>query len=149
MKSLFDKNDCNEMMVRIRNLQPASHSQWGTMSVTQMLAHCQKPLRISLGVLTARRSFAGMLFGKLAKKRVMTQETFKKNLPTDRSFKVVNTLRFEDERRNLLKLLEQFSARGNSGIRTSIHPFFGKLAPEEWDRIMWMHIDHHLRQFEV
>ena len=149
MKSLFDRNDCNEMSARIRNLQPSSHPQWGTMSVTQMLAHCQQPLRIGLGVLTARRSIAGMLFGKLAKKRMMTQETFRKNLPTDKSFKAVNTLRFEDERKNLLKLLEQFSARGNSGIRTSIHPFFGKLTPEEWDRLTWMHLDHHLRQFEV
>jgi len=149
MKSLFNKNDYSEISARIRNLQASSHPQWGSMNVSQMLAHCQQPVRIALGVLTARRSVAGVLLGRIAKKRMMTEETFRKNLPTDKSFKVVNTLKFEDERKNLLNLLEQFSAQGSSGIKTSIHPFFGKLTPEEWDRLTWIHLDHHLRQFEV
>ena len=29
------------------------------------------------------------------------------------------------------------------------HPFFGRMTGEEWDRLLWKHLDHHLRQFGV
>ncbi|HUL42953.1 MAG TPA: DUF1569 domain-containing protein [Bacteroidota bacterium] len=148
MKSLFDKSDCQEMKGRIQNLQDSSRAQWGTMSVTQMMAHCQQPLRIALGLTTSKRSVAGVLFGKFARKKMMIpEESFRKNLPTDKSFVVANTLTFGEERETLLKLVEQFSGRGASGIPTNIHPFFGRLNPHEWDVLTWKHLDHHLRQF--
>ncbi|HHT9020342.1 TPA: DUF1569 domain-containing protein [Flavobacterium psychrophilum] len=29
------------------------------------------------------------------------------------------------------------------------HPFWGKMTDDDWNKLMWNHVDHHLRQFGV
>jgi len=49
----------------------------------------------------------------------------------------------------LSALLERFFENGPRGCTKHPHAFFGQLTPEEWARLMYKHLDHHLRQFGV
>jgi len=148
-KSLFLAPDRDEMLARIGSVRPDSARQWGKMDVAQMLAHCQAPLRVATGEKTIQRGLVGVLFGGIAKKKLAGPEPFGKNLPTDKSFRVVDPRDFGRERDALVLIVRTFGERGAAGLTKEPHPFFGKLETPEWEALMWKHLDHHLRQFSA
>jgi hypothetical protein len=119
------------------------------MNVAQMLAHCQQPLRVAYGELKLKQGLMGILFGRIIKKKLSGEQPFKKNLPTDKSFKITEPREFEKEKQQLISLVKKFSSEGPAALTKHPHPFFGKLSIEEWDNLSWKHLDHHLQQFGV
>jgi len=149
MKSLFNVSENKEIIGRINSLSPESKGEWGKMNVSQMLTHVQAPLKVAFGELTLKRSFAGFLFGKIAKKKLSSDRQWNKGMPTDKNFVVTGSRNFDEEKGRLIVLVRRFTESGPSGISKQAHPFFGTLTVDEWDRLMWNHLDHHLRQFGV
>ncbi|HUR12171.1 MAG TPA: DUF1569 domain-containing protein [Flavitalea sp.] len=149
MKSLFNAADNQELIDRINLLTPAAKPVWGKMHVAQMLAHSQAPLKVAFGELKLKKGLFGMLFGRIAKRKMLAAPVFKKNLPTDKNFLVQHDVNFEEERKKLVALVQRFHQSGAKGIMMDDHPFFGKLTSEEWDILQYKHLDHHLRQFGV
>jgi len=149
MKSLFDPGVRQEMVDRINKLTPATNPLWGKMTVAQMLAHMQPPLRVALGEQNLKKGLMGFLFGRIAKKQMVNETPFKKNLPTAPSFIVKGEKSFEEERNRVIDLLTRFSKEPKQDLDTRVHPFFGKLTADEWNILHWKHLDHHLRQFGV
>lgn len=146
---MFDVSDSNELIERVKRLSPAAKAQWGKMEVAQMLAHAQRPLMSAYGELKAKRGLMGILFGRIAKKKLTSDEPWKKNLPTDKNFVVSDRRDFEEERQKLIASVQRFIQMGPNGIAKDPHPFFGPMTAKEWDVLMWKHLDHHLRQFGV
>lgn len=150
MKSLFNQNDNAEFIKRINSLTPASKGQWGKMNVEQMLAHARMPLLAAYGSKMSKRGLISFLFGKMAKKQLITgDKPFKQNLPTDKTFIIVNPENFEKEKQLLIESVQQFCKKGPEAITSQTHSFFGPLTPDEWDKLQSKHLDHHLRQFGV
>lgn len=150
MKSLFLATDNQTVIDRINRLSANSAPLWGKMSVSQMLAHCQQPLKIAFGeIKTTRRTLIGFLFGGWAKKQFMSGKPIQKNLPTDAKFVIVDDRNFEQEKKRLQDYLNRFAKEGKQCIINQPHPFFGKMTPEEWDILTQAHLDHHLKQFGV
>jgi hypothetical protein len=148
MESIFNVDDSTRFVGRINQLTPSSQALWGKMNVSQMLAHCQVPLRIALAELHIKGGLAGFLFGRIAKKKLVSDQPFKRNLPTFREAKITGVKDFETEKRGLIELIKRFD--GGPGILTKEpHGFFGPLTTEEWDKLQVKHLDHHLRQFGV
>jgi hypothetical protein len=147
VKTLFHPPDTAEMVQRIRQLGPGSKPLWGKMDAAQMLAHCQAPLRVATGDLKLRRGLLGILFGKLAKKRMAGPDPLKRGLPTAPEFRVSDARDFTAEQRKLVDLVQRFAQRGPEGLPKEPHPFFGPLTSEEWQILQWKHLDHHLQQF--
>jgi hypothetical protein len=145
-QSLFQAEDTAEVVRRIQALKPDSKAQWGKMDVAQMLAHCQVPLEIATGQRTMKRGLIGLLFGRMAKKKLAGPEPFKRGLPTAPEFVVRDQRDFAAEREKLLALVQSFQRRGPEALARE-HPFFGPMTTTEWDRLQWKHLDHHLRQF--
>lgn len=148
MQSLFDKEDNDAIKERIEKLTPRSVPLWGKMNVAQMLAHLQQPLLVSFGELKLKRGILGFLFGKMAKRQMLADKSFKKNMPTVKEFKVAPG-DFEKEKITLLSYLDRFIKEGSQIITKEPHPFFGKMDLSEWDLLQWKHLDHHLNQFGV
>lgn len=147
MQSIFNLTDFTTLINRIKQLKPTSKPIWGKMNPAQMLTHCQKPLQVVFGELKLKRGLFGMLFGGMAKKSMSGEKPFKKNLPTAPSF-IVNTERdFDDEKQKLIALLHRFLNIEAVELESIVHPFFGKMTRDEWDKLMWKHLDHHLQQF--
>ena len=147
MKSLFNRQQNDEILSRLNILSPESKCVWGTMNVSQMLAHVQQPLKVAFGELKLKRSMAGILFGRIAKRKLSSDEQWRRNMPTDKNFVIADKRDFDDEKSKLAALVRRFAVLGPGGICQEKHPFFGKLTVNEWDRLMWNHLDHHLRQF--
>ncbi len=148
MKKTSDDLNYSRIIVRIENLKADSKAHWGKMNVAQMLEHCEKPILVSQGKLPVRRSFIGFLFGKMAKKSLLNNHHFKKNLPTDSNFVIKNEADFEKSKMNLIDLIKGLE-NGQMSFHNENHPFFGKMSKEEWHILTTKHLDHHLRQFGV
>jgi len=148
MKSIFNTADRNEFVGRINKLNSGMPALWGKMNISQMLAHCQVPLRIALDELHIKGGLAAFLFGRIARKKLLSNQPFKPNLPTFREAKITGVKDFETEKRGLIELIKRFDA-GPAALTKKPHGFFGPLTTEEWDKLQVKHLDHHLRQFGV
>lgn len=148
MESLFTPQGNQNIIDRIHKLQPTTLSQWGKMTVSQMLEHCQAPLKVAFGDLVLKQNLMGFLFGKLAKKTLVNNKPFDHNLPTAKEFIIKHEPEFEKAKTELIKDISRFS-EGPSAIKNLKHPFFGHMTEKEWDVAQWKHLDHHLRQFGV
>lgn len=145
--SLFTAAGLARMLARLDALRPESPRQWGKMDVAQMLAHCQQPLRVALGELPLRRNLLGVLFGRLAKKKLLAPAPWKPGMPTAPQFKITDPRDFAKEKVALRALVERFGNGGPAVLTKKPHPFFGPLTVDEWQALQWRHLDHHLRQF--
>lgn len=148
VKSLLVSAELDEVLARLDKLSADSRAQWGKMSVVQMLAHCQVPLRAAAGEIELKRGLIGWLFGGMAKRKFIDSDApFHHNSPTDPKFLRRDAVDLGAQREGLSSLVRRF---GETGATTATpHPFFGPLTGREWDRLMWKHLDHHLRQFGV
>lgn len=147
VKTLLNDVDAEEMLRRIHALAPDTRPRWGRMRAAQMLAHCQAPILVALGERRMRRTLLGILVGRWVKKKVLGPEPFAHDLPTDKGFLVRDERDFAIEKANLLAAIQRLRQGGTAGIVTLRHPFFGPMTPEEWERLLWKHLDHHLQQF--
>lgn len=148
MDSLFKAEDNNYIQERINKLTPDSKPLWGTMNVSQMLAHLQPTMQMCFGELRLKKKLISFLIGKRAKEKIITEEPFQQNIPTLKEFKVAEK-DFETEKKALLSYVDRFKTEGTKIITKNPHPFFGALTVEEWNMLQWKHLDHHLRQFGV
>jgi hypothetical protein len=146
MKTIFDKTTRDELINRINSLNENNTAQWGKMNFFQMLKHCTLWDEMALGKKKYKQSFLGRLFGKIALKDFIKDETpFKRNVPTVREFKIKETSGdMENQRKNWLSLIEDYAQFSNFDFT---HPFFGKMNKEQIGYLAYKHTDHHLRQF--
>lgn len=148
MKSLFNEDAFAEIEQRLEKLSANTSPQWGKMNAGQMTSHCQKPLIILLG-----RDTFGLkpnFFIKLLFKPMMYNDTpWKKNMPTMKFFKVENECDFDKEIRELKSLLNEVSDHRAGNEKWPKHPVFGEMTDEQWGKMQYKHLDHHLRQFGV
>jgi hypothetical protein len=147
MESIFEPGSSAAILQRIDRLYPDAAAQWGKMNVSQMLAHCQVPLQVGLGEKQLKQSLVGKLFGRMAKKQMLKEGFFKKNLPTDASFVVKDARDFEKEKQLLKIFVQRFAEADTTAMVQRRHSFFGKMTRDEWGVLTWKHLDHHLRQF--
>jgi hypothetical protein len=149
MKSIFNPDDKNEILSRIDKLDPSLKPLWGKMNVSQMLAHCVIPTKVSAGEINGRQTILGKLFGGIAKKRIISEEPFKKGLPTDPNFVIKETPDFYKSREELKEAIQRLHDTDKTELVKRKHPFFGTMNIGEWGILNYKHYDHHLRQFGV
>ena len=149
MSSIFNPADNDQLIARLKNLSPGSQPLWGTMDVSQMLSHANEPLLVLKGDKVLKFTFLGMLFGGYLKKKYLKERSFGKNLPTHVQFKVTDKKQFESELEKLIKTMLLIKEKGTAIITKHKHPFFGKMTADEWGNMMYIHTDHHLKQFGV
>ena len=147
MKSIYNPTDNSELVQRINQLNLNSKAQWGKMSVDQMLKHTNAASEVAFGKQELKINFLMKLVGKLLKNKVFNSE-FKKNSPTAPEFIFKDSYDLETSKNELIKNV-QLLQDGHTTIKVMNHPFWGKMTYEDWDKLMYKHLDHHLRQFGV
>lgn len=146
MKSIFDEATKNELIERIGLLTETSERQWGKMTVGQMVWHCQYPLKVAIE--NKKAGNGNLLVRLFFKKSMYNDKPWRKNLPTSPQLKTTEdkNLKIEAEK------LKQFTIQTHD-LKTrndwNPHPLFGKLTKEEWGKMQYKHLDHHLTQFGV
>jgi len=149
MQNLFDPKDRDEIAQRLSKLQPTSPRQWGKMSVSQMLAHCATALETPCGDRKASQRFIGRVLAPFVKPSVLGEKPLGRNAPTSPDLRITDDRNFAAEHARLVALVERFCKRGPSQVDGTVHDFFGRLTADQWGRLMYKHLDHHLRQFSA
>jgi hypothetical protein len=147
MKTLFDKATQEELSQRFEKLTSESKSQWGKMSVGQMLAHCTAAMQVPVGDLKLKRT-ALSLIGWMFKGMIVSEKPFSKNSPTAPEFLMRDDHTFDAEKQRFVTVYNKLT-QGASVITCYKHPFFGKMSTEDWGLLMYKHLDHHFQQFGV
>jgi hypothetical protein len=147
MSSIYNKADNEAMIARIKSLRPDSKPLWGKMTVDQMCKHSNAAIQVAFGKQDLKINFLMRILGRMLKNKAFNSD-FGKNSPTAKEFIFEGSYDFESSRKELAESIAQF-AQGTQVIKVMDHPFWGKMTYEDWDKLMWRHTDHHLRQFGV
>jgi hypothetical protein len=145
---LLQSEPYNEILERLDKLSPSNQAQWGKMNVAQMLAHVAANLEMSMTDKKVTQMLMGRIFGPFNKRNLLTKG-IPKNSPTTPSIKISDKREFQTEKERLLRELERFVEGGEAGITKQPDEFWGRLTPNEWSRLQYLHLDHHFRQFGV
>lgn len=149
-KNLLQPEVKEEILSRIHKLNPDTQRQWGKMNVNQMLYHTAAGLRIAYGEISTAPH------GNWLKRQLMRFFILKTDFPTPKekaeTFPEINTVAlninpadFNTERNTLIDLVKKFPV-------DRMHPesaLLGKMTKENWARLQYTHLDHHLKQFGV
>jgi uncharacterized protein DUF1569 len=150
MKTVFDGTTRYELIDRIAALDENNLAQWGKMNVYQMVKHCTLFDEWVLGKNNPvyKQAFIGRLFGKMALKGMLKDDTpMKRNMPTTSDLKIKDTDgNIASEKKKWIALIEEYERHSNPGF---IHDFFGKMTKEQIGCFSYKHTDHHLRQFSA
>ncbi|HMH12786.1 MAG TPA: DUF1569 domain-containing protein [Edaphobacter sp.] len=150
MKNLFEAARVDEVKERMAQLRPDSERMWGKMNPAQALAHCTAAIEMAEGKISPRRILMGRLFGPVAKNSLIVKgEPMRRNAMSEKSCVVEDQRDFVVERERLRESIDRFATGGPARCTKHPHFFFGPLTPVEWAALMYQHLDHHLRQFQV
>jgi Protein of unknown function (DUF1569) len=144
--TLLNDRDRDQLLERLRRVRPDAKAGWGSLDAPRMLCHVADQMRVALG-------------------DVQTQPVHSFLSRTLVKFLVVNTGlkpprgKIQTAPEMLMSQPESWDAdlaacldlaeRVGHGDARAVHPAFGPLSPEEWGRLCWKHLDHHLVQFGV
>jgi hypothetical protein len=144
--SLMKTDDLKLLLERLERLRPDAKPAWGTLDAPRMLCHLGDSMRVALGELPTvpRHSWLTRTLGKL----VVVHTGFSPppgKVQTAPEMLTSKPASWEAD----LDACRQLAARVGSGAASAEHPSFGPLTPEEWGKLCWKHMSHHLRQFGV
>src|SRR5258708_28956282 len=98
MKTVFDKTTRDELISRINSITANSKTQWGKMTVYQMLKHCTLWEEWIAANKKHKQQFIGRLFGKMALKNILKDEApLRRNTPTLPELRIKNNGDVESE----------------------------------------------------
>ena len=149
-KNLLQPETRAEIIARIDKLSPEAKSRWGKMNVNQMLWHTNNGLKSALGEFVTTKEKPSAF-----KSAIMRFFIMKTDFPTPKAkaetFAEMNTVSlgidpddFNAEREELKKTLNRFP---NAAEYAPESPLLGSMTKEEWARLQYGHLDHHLKQF--
>jgi len=145
MKTIFDQTTRAELIRRINLLDDESRAQWGRMNIYQMVKHCRLWEEMILRRKQYKQAFIGRLFGKMALKSVLKDESpLKRNTPTLRELRITENGAVDSEKMKWIALIEEYAHFSNVDF---VHPFFGRMTKDQIGYLAYKHTDHHLRQF--
>jgi hypothetical protein len=143
-RTLLKTSDRDQVLERLRRVRPDARPVWGTLDAPRMLCHLADMMRVALGDVPSKPVHS------------LLSRTLVKNLVVNTGFKAprgkVQTApemlssrpgSWETD----LSVCVELAGRVAAGSAKAVHPAFGPLTPEEWGRLCWKHMDHHLAQF--
>jgi Protein of unknown function (DUF1569) len=116
------------------------------MNLFQMLKHCTLWEEMIQGKKQYKRMLLGRLFGQMALKKVLKDET-----PLGHSTPTLPELVIKERDGNIVAQKAEWIAKIEAYVHFSnrdfVHAFFGRMTEEQIGYFVYKHIDHHLRQF--
>ncbi len=151
-KNILDAKTRAHTLERIAQFKAGSPALWGKMNAAQCMCHLADQLRMAFGQIKV----AGVptFMGRMVVKRLVLlgMSAPKGKVSTapeiDQLTAGTQPTTFEEDRETLLELLEAFFRKSDT-YEFQDHPFFGPLTKNQWGKLAWTHLDHHLRQFGV
>ena len=154
MDSLFDRAVADALLARVERLTPDAERLWGTMTVSQMLAHVNVPFDAVYDPDYERahprpNRAVRALLRLVAKPTVVGERPYKRNMRTVPAFILTGEPDFDAERARLVAAINRVQAEGAAAFEGRESHSFGPLTAREWSTLFIKHTDHHLQQFGV
>ena len=152
MKNILDLSTQSEIKGRITSLNDKSIRLWGKMSVNEMICHCSDQVKMAVGEIPTK--YVGNFFLKTFVKHIILlgMPAPKGKVETvpelKQGVKGTIPITIEQDKETLLSFIQTFKDKIDKSTNV-IHPAFGKLTTEQWARLCYIHLDHHLKQFGV
>ena len=147
MKTIWDPGRRQELLARFEKLTAEARPAWGSMNAAQMLAHLADTLKTAMGTKTAT-VVPSALSNPIVRTLIIYYLPWPKGAPSPPEFIRNHEENFEDNLTALRGTLEEFVSTGENA-RHKPHPSFGQLSGKAWGRLVYRHLDHHLRQFGI
>ncbi|MFN5416134.1 MAG: DUF1569 domain-containing protein [Flavobacteriia bacterium] len=148
--NIFKEEVSSKIIERIEKLSPETNAVWGKMNVAQMLAHCNVTYEmIYTDKHPKAKGFKKFILKSFIKPIVVTTKAYKQNSPTAPAFKIADSKEFEAEKNRLIEYIKQTQALGENHFEGMESNSFGVLNKNEWNNMLYKHLDHHLSQFGV
>jgi hypothetical protein len=149
MKNLRNTAVKDEILARIERLTPESKAKWGKMNVNQLLRHLTLSLDIPLERLNPTMPTNAPKLPKWLFRLILLNmkppkskaETF---VELNTVSAGVNPTDFEAERKQLRQAVNDFV---NAKQYAPENKLAGKFSGDDWGKLSYNHMDHHLRQF--
>ncbi|MDF3079403.1 MAG: hypothetical protein K0S09_3292 [Sphingobacteriaceae bacterium] len=151
IKNVFDASVASELRERINKLTPESSAQWGTMTVSQMLAHCNVTYELVYEENKHPKPgmFMKFILKTIVKPTVTGEKPYKQSLRTAPAFIIKDDKDFTTEKDRLISHINTTQQLGEAHFDGKESHSFGVLNKKEWNTMFYKHLDHHLRQFGV
>jgi hypothetical protein len=150
MKNLLNKQEHEHILARIDALQGDERAQWGTMTADQMVCHVTDQIRMALGdipVADCSNFITRTLASRLVLLGLPAPKGKVKTAPEiDTKKQGTQPTTFEQDIAALKHKITEL-LQSDAGFAFQPNPFFGPLTRQQWGRLCYLHLDHHLRQF--
>ncbi|MEM7582789.1 MAG: DUF1569 domain-containing protein [Acidobacteriota bacterium] len=147
MPTILDPACRDQLLARIRRLEPDLKPQWGRMNASQMICHLGDQLRVALGEKPVRDISNFFSRGPLkALVLYAPLPTPKGKIQTADEMLDTQATTWDEDIARLEKLVERFVATDPG---RTLHPMFGQLNHRQWGILAAKHMAHHLDQFGV
>jgi hypothetical protein len=146
LRTLLNDEDRSLLIQRLQRVHPNADPAWGTLNAPRMLCHVADQMRIALGDVSSKpvHTFAT----RTLLKTLVVNTGFappRGKIKTAPEMLMSKPAAWEADLAACVELAE----RVGTGSAHAVHPTFGPLSPEQWGRLCWKHLDHHLVQFGV
>ena len=149
MQIFFIETDRVVLLNRVDTITSTSERKWGTMNVDEMLLHLRMQIELALGIQVPEKRPSSYLSLPFFRWIALYGLAWPKGSPTapemDIRKRAITTSGFDGEKQLLLQRLYEIQQHQSF----QPHPLFGKMSKNLWGRLIWKHIDHHLRQFGI
>lgn len=147
MKNLLNYSDREAIVARLQTLSIQNQRKWGKLSIQELIPHLTDPLRVAMGEKSGNPQ-KSILYNTLLGKAMRDYLPWPKGAPTDPGFLPgtggTAATEFNQDLQTLLLTIHRFATFSSP---MADNPVFGRMTSEAWGRLMWRHLDHHLRQF--
>ena len=151
MSSLFEESSLNSIKNRIANLTADSKAKWGKMNVGQMLCHVNDGFKMATGKLSVEDK-SNFINRTLFKFLVLNVIRIPRDVPTAKELDQMRDgtppEEFEKDKAAVLASIDEMVALP-ADFAWAPHLRFGPMTRNEWGKMGFKHLDHHLRQFGV
>jgi hypothetical protein len=150
MKNIFTTETTNEIIARINSLTNETQALWGKMHVAQMLAHCIVSYEtIYTNKHPKPNAFVKFILKNFIKKYIVNEKPYKKSSQTAPYFIIADERDFEAEKKKLIDYILKTQELGENAFEGKESVSFGAMTKNEWNNMLYKHLDHHLSQFGV
>ena len=150
LPNIFSKSVAEEVIQRIELLLPTAQPLWGTMNAAQMLAHLNVSYEMIFDNIHPKPgAFMKLILKTLVKKKVVTEVPYPKSSRTAPQFIITGDKDFDAEKARLIAYIGRVQELGESHFDGKESHSFGALTINEWNVMMYKHLNHHLSQFGV
>ena len=150
LPNIFTREETVKVINRINNLSPDSQPNWGTMSVAQMLAHCNVTYEMIYDNIHKKpNAFLKFILKMMIKNKVVSETMYERNSRTAPQFIIKETKDFTLEKQRLVDYINKTQQLGEAHFDNKESHSFGTLNKTEWNNMLYKHLNHHLTQFGV